>query len=188
MQLRACTSRIWKACAGTTHSKKPRSEILPGTLGDLTSQYRHHDSCTQLRYWCYSAPSAHSQRGCTFHQLLWCSWHSNVAQVLWECFLLYGTQKHDEKGSSSTRHGFVFKCYQRRALRQTGSSPGVGFFRHPWMLASPREAEPGCCSTDLIPFCFYLILFCWRKTALHMNNIYLPGEKKGHGFWGQKTI
>lgn len=111
-----------------------------------------------------------------------------MAQVPRECFLLYGTQKHDEKGSSSTRHGFVFKCYQLRALRQTGSSPGVGFFRHLWVPALPWEAELGCCSVDLIPFCIYLILFCRRKAALHKNNIYLPGEKKGHGFGGQKTI
>lgn len=153
-----------------------------------TSWCWHNDYYSQLLPWCYSAPGVYSDQVCTSHWLQWCSWHSDVAQVLWECFLLYGTQNHNEKGSRSTRHGFVFKCYQLKALRQTGSSTGAGSFRHLWMPALPGEADPGCCSVDLIPFCIYLILFCWRKAVLHMKNIYLPGEKTGHEFWAQKTV
>lgn len=132
----------------------------------------------------YSAPSSPSHHGHPFHQQMHCNGHGDVAQVLWECSWLYETQKHDEKGSWNTRHGFVFKCLKCLTPQAGWPLSGVGFFRQLLMPASPwEEAEPCCCRADLIPFFIYLILFCWRKAVLH-KDVYLPGCKKGHGLRG----
>lgn len=158
------------------------SKPLTPDLPVLTPGFLHSATIPVL-----FSPSAHSHQGPTFHWLLWCSWQSDVAEVLWECFLLCETHSHGEKGSSSIRHGFVFKCYQLRALRQAGRAHGWDF-KHPWIPVLPKEAELGYCHIDLIPFCIYPCLFCQRETALPLNNIYLPGKKRGRGFCRQKTV
>lgn len=70
----------------------------------LTSGFLHSATILEL-----FSLSAHSHQAHAFHSLLWCSWQSDGA-VLWECSLLYGSHTHDEKESSGTRQGFVFKC------------------------------------------------------------------------------